>query len=140
MRFTAILRSVAVLYTEHVAKVMKPMEKEQCEKAIQHHSVKFNLENKRGATRALVKSTRFVFAYTLTLPDASIQNNTVLKHFGAVVGGKDTIQEKETPTTGRLCSRTRTGYTSLPTMFILENEVSAANKRTLHTGEILVCK
>ncbi|KAK4966417.1 hypothetical protein LTR42_011580 [Elasticomyces elasticus] len=85
MRFTAILRSVAVLYTEHVAKVMKPMEKEQCEKSIQHHSAKFNLENKRGATRATVKSTRFVFAYTLTLPDAQIQNNTVLEHFGAAV-------------------------------------------------------
>ncbi|KAK5733601.1 hypothetical protein LTR17_009591 [Elasticomyces elasticus] len=88
MRFTAILRSVAVLYTEHVAKVMKPMEKEQCEMSIQHHSAKFNLENKRGATRALVKSTRFVFAYTLTLPDAPIQNNTVLKHFGAAVRGR----------------------------------------------------
>ncbi|KAK4950183.1 hypothetical protein LTR10_011162 [Elasticomyces elasticus] len=129
MRFTAILRSVAVLYTEHVAKVMKPMEKEQCEKSIQHHSAKFNLENKRGATRATVKSTRTTLSSSISVLPFAIVVSAISRKADQrfAMLGKDTIQEKETLNTGRLCSRTRTGYTSLRTMFIPTNELLAAS-------------
>ncbi|TKA50107.1 hypothetical protein B0A55_11928 [Friedmanniomyces simplex] len=58
MRFTSVLNSIKVTFTNHVIKAMKPAERAICEAAVtQHAETDANLKT-RGTAVALVKSTR----------------------------------------------------------------------------------